>query len=122
MYEYRASCLRVVDGDTVDLRVDMGFHMAATLRFRLLGVDAPELFRGKGDKAQAHAAKLFVEQVLMKDTMASGPWPLRIQTQKADSFGRWLATIWIQHPGGPERELGAMLMEEGLAVPYEGKS
>ena len=47
MYEYRAKLKRVVDGDTVDFVVDLGFHVHTTIRTRLLGVDTPE--RGHPD-------------------------------------------------------------------------
>lgn len=45
MYEYRASVIRVIDGDTVDLRIDLGFEVGLNMRVRLAGIDAPE--RGK---------------------------------------------------------------------------
>mgnify|MGYP000163561762 CR=1 FL=1 len=43
MYDYRVTdVIRVIDGDTVDLRIDIGFHLSAALRFRLLSIDTPE--------------------------------------------------------------------------------
>ena len=51
MYEYRAKIKRVVDGDTVDFIVDLGFSVHITIRTRLLGVDTPE--RGHEDWAKA---------------------------------------------------------------------
>lgn len=96
MYEYRACPNRVVDGDTIDLLVDVGFYMTATLRFRVLGIDTPELRRGTAEqKVAGKAAKVRVEELMKEALEYSGPWPLRIRTEKADSFGRWLATIYI---------------------------
>ncbi|GAG20500.1 unnamed protein product, partial [marine sediment metagenome] len=46
MYTYRAKLDRVVDGDTVDLFVDLGFNICIKDRFRLLGIDTPELRGG----------------------------------------------------------------------------
>jgi micrococcal nuclease len=47
MYEYKAEVLRVVDADTFDLLVDVGFSITLKERFRLNGVDAPESWRPK---------------------------------------------------------------------------
>ena len=48
-YRYNAKILRVVDGDTVDADVDLGFHVMMKIRFRLSGFDAPETYRPKSD-------------------------------------------------------------------------
>ena len=44
IYEYRAKCIRVIDGDTVHLEVDLGFRMSCHHHFRLLGIDTPEQY------------------------------------------------------------------------------
>ncbi len=48
MFEYRARLVRVVDGDTLDLTLDLGFGIIRTDRFRLFGLNAPELSTGEG--------------------------------------------------------------------------
>ena len=94
MYEYEVKLpvRKVVDGDTVDLDVDLGFYMTASIRFRLLGVDTPELRGGTDDtKKDARIAKEFVESRLgVADR-------IMIRTQRADSFGRWLCDLdyWV---------------------------
>lgn len=88
LYTYQARLLHVVDGDTVDLEVDLGFYLRTSLRFRLLGVDTPEL-RARGPEGEQ--AKRFVEDWF--SSRATGEWPFTIQTSKTDSFGRWLASI-----------------------------
>lgn len=96
MYEYRACPQRVVDGDTIDLLVDMGFHMTATLRFRVLGIDTPEIRRGTDEeKVAGQAAKARVEELMKHAVEEKGLWPIRVRTEKADSFGRWLADIYL---------------------------
>ncbi len=87
MYEYRATCVHVVDGDTVDLVIDLGFHMSAQLRCRLLGVNTPELFgTDSAGKSRALGAKAYVkDRILGKQVL--------VRTEKSDSFGRWLADI-----------------------------
>jgi micrococcal nuclease len=85
MYEYNAVLDRVVDGDTVDLIVDLGFRIKAHYRFRLLGIDAPEP-RG-ATKTEGLAAKAWLEEALEgKD--------LIVHSEKSEKYGRWLAKIW----------------------------
>ncbi len=113
MYTYQAKCIRVVDGDTVDLDVDLGFHMTARIRFRLLGIDAPELRRGTEEqKAAGRESKKFLEGLLLPD---AGPFPptLVIRTEKADSFGRWLCTI--EKDGV---DVGITMIDAGHATVY----
>jgi micrococcal nuclease len=115
MYQYKATLRRVVDGDTVDFDVDLGFYMTAALRFRILGVDTPELRGGTDEtKAKAKEAKAFVEKEL-GNAMA-----IFIETHKADSFGRWLANVeyWCVGDEGEELffNLADQLIEAGLGV------
>lgn len=100
-YVYNATLRRVVDGDTVDLTVDLGFYMSAALRFRVLGVDTPELRGGTDEtKAKAKEAKAFVERLLaLRGTINPCVTEIRIRTKKADSFGRWLAVVEFRPHG-----------------------
>lgn len=103
-YYYRVVSVRkVVDGDTVDLSLDLGFYMTAALRFRVIGVDAPE--RGKSGGVEATE---FVRQWLTADPN------LTAYTRKADSFGRWLCDVYREDGSS----LSAALLEAGHAVPY----
>ena len=83
LYHYRARLIRVVDGDTIDVDLDLGFHLRARHRLRLLGVDTPE--RGEPGFAEATAT---VRQRL------EAAQELVVWTVKPDSFGRWLASVW----------------------------
>lgn len=120
MYQYSATLNRVVDGDTIDLEVDLGFHLKASLRFRLMGVDTPELRGGTPEsKARARAARSRVDYLLRGHK-------LTIQTYKADSFGRWLATVYYPRIEDGIRSsslgsLSATLIREGHGVLMEGK-
>lgn len=98
--------VRVVDGDTVDLSVDLGFHIGIVVRFRLLGVNAPESRTATGP-----AATEFV-----KDWCRSHS-SLRVRTAKADSFGRWLA--WLE-PTDDGISLNEALLAAGHAVAFRG--
>lgn len=120
-YEYpkgsfRARCIRVVDGDTAELLVDMGFHSYRQEKFRFAGIDAPEL-RGSKDKDRrelAREAKEFVVEAIA----AHHPdeWGLRIETEKdPDNFGRYICKIFYKYLD-EEICLNDKLVELGLAV------
>ena len=51
-YRYRAKLVRVVDGDTIDLDIDLGFYIRITERVRLEGVNTPEIFRVKKESEE----------------------------------------------------------------------
>lgn len=112
MYQYDATLDRVVDGDTVFLGVDMGFHIHATIDFRLARINAPEM---KGTTLLAGQA---AKDALAK-FLASGS--LRIHTQKADKYGRWLAEIMVTPlDGSPAFSANQAMLDWGFAVPYVG--
>ena len=69
LYEYHAKVVRVIDGDTLDLDVSLGFYVTQKVRVRLAGVNTPEMHDTDATKrAAAQAAKSFVEGlVLNKD-------------------------------------------------------
>ena len=114
--EYRARCTRVVDGDTADLLIDLGFHDMRRERFRLLGIDTPELRSGdEATRIRAEAARAQLTSWLMENM---DEWPLRIQAKRdPDSFGRWLAKIWV-HVGDQEICVNNEMLRLNLAVEY----
>lgn len=90
MYEYKAVIVNVVDGDTFDMNVDLGFNIHIHERVRLLDIDTPEN-RGaekKLGKAVTQYAKKHFEG---KEVI------LRSSKNKTDSFGRWLAEVYIDN-------------------------
>lgn len=111
---FRARAIKVVDGDTLDLMVDLGFHSFRLERFRILRIDAPEI-RGE-TKGLGEAAKSFLQSLVLVE----GEWPLKINTKKdPDSFGRWLAEVFIWKSDGiigSEVSVGTVLVETGHAV------
>ena len=111
---FRARCQNVVDGDTADLLVDLGFHSFRVERLRLLNIDAPEM--RKESYEQGVVAKAVLKSILM----AEGEWPLKIVTKKdPDNFGRWLAEIFIVPTDGVEKSVCTMMVELGHAVWYQ---
>ena len=86
MYTYRAKLVKVVDGDTVDLDVDLGFYTTLRIRGRLIGVDTPE--RGHPDFLLASNTLL---RLLHEHQDDEGY--ISIQTGKTGKYGRWLVNI-----------------------------
>ena len=85
-YLRRAKVLRVVDGDTVDLEVDLGYHVSLTIRGRLLGINTPE--RGQPDFALAPKA---LASLLEENTDEDGY--VSVKSTKTGKYGRWLVEI-----------------------------
>ena len=102
MYTYKAKTVRVIDGDTLDLEVDLGFHLSKVIRVRLKDVDAPEV-RGS-EKRYGLKVKKYVEGLVFSET-GEDPQVI-VSTEKTGSFGRWLATIYIPNQ---ESNLASMI-------------
>lgn len=86
MYQYRAKLIRCVDGDTADLDVDLGFHLTARIRGRLVGVNTPE--RGRPDYKKA---TVMLENLIATQSDEEGYFT--ISTEKTGKYGRWLVDI-----------------------------
>ena len=114
MYEYNCKISRVVDGDTVDVDVDLGFGTwRCSERIRLYGVDCPECrTRDKHEKAAGLLAKAFVEDALH----VGGTY--KLQTREKGKFGRFLGVIFVS----AKTSINAALVTEHLAVAYHGQS
>jgi endonuclease YncB( thermonuclease family) len=113
MYEYKASVRRVVDADTLDLDIDLGFGIITRQRVRLARINAWET-RGP-EREQGLIAKAFVEQALVCD-LYEFIW---IRTDKRGKFGRWIAEIqFIENNGDEKSELANLsdvLVQRGHA-------
>jgi micrococcal nuclease len=109
-FVYRLKVLaKVVDGDTVDLDLDLGFSLTLRQRVRLYGVDAPELrSKDPAEKARAQESQAFVSQWFAQ------PGAVLVRTTKEEKYGRMLADCYRE--GAPS--LCTELLERGLAQPY----
>lgn len=107
-YIHRATLLNVVDGDTVDLEVKLPFRLVARDRFRLYGINAPEM---RGDSREAGK--------LAKSALASmipqGEFIIKTHMDKQDKYGRWLVEI---SDGDESRTINDRMVREGFAFPY----
>ena len=119
MYEYKVKITRVVDGDTVDAEVDLGFDTFIKDRIRLMGIDTPESrTRNKKEKALGLAAKAYLKELLRENR---GNIRLRTSKEGKGKFGRILGTLCIEVEGF-WCSVNQMLIDDGHARPYYGGS
>lgn len=97
MYEYQARCIEVVDGDTIDVDVDLGFNMRRTIRLRLARVDTHETYGVSQHSAEYRRGVReteFVRDWLPSIGSLEPPtWPIVVATEKKGKYGRYLATV-----------------------------
>lgn len=95
LWTYRAAPVRVIDGDTALMRLDLGFNVGCTQSLRLVGVHAPELFSGR-NRAMGEQAK--ADCIAWFDAASRGqpgPWPFIVVTEKdKQTFGRFLGVVY----------------------------
>ena len=98
-HKYNAFITRVVDGDTVDALVDLGFKVQMKTRFRLTGFDAPETYRPKSadEKNAGLKATAYLESLI-------GNRPVIIHSNKFGKY-RYLATIYTVNGGHVNNEM-----------------
>tara|TARA_Y100000310_G_scaffold256144_1_gene263863 strand:+ start:5389 stop:5727 length:339 start_codon:yes stop_codon:yes gene_type:complete len=111
MYEYKAKLLRIIDGDTIDCVIDLGFNVRLKERIRLKGIDTPETrTRDLEEKERGLAAKKRVQEAFQY----SDEFTVITEIHKG-KYGRILGTIML-----PDRKisLNEMLLNEGHAEVY----
>jgi endonuclease YncB( thermonuclease family) len=108
---YRGVVKHVVDGDTLDVFVDLGLYQYTYVTVRLDGVDTPEIFgaQAKTEKAAGMAAKARVEELVLNRAVLMRTFKDRT------SFGRFVADIFYDDGGGNYLSLSETLVEEGYA-------
>ena len=114
MYEYSCGITRIVDGDTVDAEIDLGFDIVYKSRVRLYGIDTPESrTRDLDEKARGKlAAKFLSDAILHADTVI-----IQTKLDKKGKFGRVLGVIVADGV-----DLNQALIDNHLAVAYTGQS
>jgi micrococcal nuclease len=116
VYIYNAEVVRVVDGDTLDLMVDLGFTVHVKIRARLLGVDTPETFGVKKGSAEHTAGTISKQGV--EGWLNACNRQVRIHSTKGTGkYGRWLVKVFRPDD---EVTLNDFLIKEGLAEVYDG--
>ena len=113
MYEYNCKVKRVVDGDTVDVVIDLGFDIHFATRVRLYGMDTPESrTRNKDEKVRGYMSKDFLEEWMEKDDVI-----IRTRRDKKGKFGRVLGEMIVRG-----ENINKLMIKECLAVEYYGQS
>ena len=111
MFEYNAEVLRIVDGDTLDARIDLGFDVHVNKRIRLMGIDTWESrTRDKAEKVKGLAAKARLKELLKEDKNK-----FKLISHGTGKFGRVLGDIEIS-----VGNVCDILVEEGHAYSYFG--
>lgn len=103
MYEYRAKVVRVVDGDTVDVAIDLGFHFTFETKIRLYGINAPELKEEAGKTSRDYLfSRIYGKTVTIKT-----------QKDRTEKYGRYLGTIILDG-----ENINEDLITKGFAKKY----
>jgi len=120
MFQYEARVLSIIDGDTLKLNIDLGFHVCIEATVRLARINTPEIvsFTTKGID---DPAKRYIMQNLPVGSVCVA------EITRTEKYGRWLADIFYQL-GETDRKkiletprnLNNELVRNGLAKPYDG--
>jgi micrococcal nuclease len=118
-YIYKAKLDRVVDGDTVDALIDVGFDIWFKKRIRFKGLDTWESrTRNLEEKALGLKAKARTKELLEKVSSKSGYF--RIKSYGLGKYGRVLADVFIMDKDGKQWNINETLISEGHAYVYDG--
>lgn len=110
---FAAQLDRVIDGDTIVVTLDLGFHLTWSYSLRLLGINCPEVHGATKDAGLAAAA--YTQAWLDAAAVGGAAWPLLVMTHKSDDFGRYLARVWRLVDNAC---LNDDLLTSGHAVPF----
>lgn len=114
MFEYKINILRVVDGDTVDARVDLGFKVHHNIRIRIYGLNTPETrTRDLEEKKRGLAAKERLKE------MVSDADKIILKSHGVGKFGRCLGSL-LMSTGNEEFDVAEKLISEGHGTAYFG--
>ena len=118
-YIYKAKLDRVVDGDTVDALIDVGFNIWFKKRIRFVGVDTWEsrtrdLEEKKKGKLAAERTRQLLEEV------SSKPGYFRIKSHGLGKYGRVLGELFVMDKDGKQWSINDTLISEGHAYVYDG--
>ena len=118
-YIYRGKLERVVDGDTIDALIDVGFDIWIKKRIRYSGIDTWESrTRNLEEKAKGLEAKARNKELLME--VSSKPGYFRLKSFGVGKYGRVLGEIYIEDKEGKQYNINETLISEGHAYIYEG--
>ena len=124
---YKVSSLeKVVDGDTIDVTLDLGFDVCTRQRVRLLGIDTPESRTSDAEEKKFGllSKKKLKEWCLKAVESEKDDIEIELRCPERDSrgkFGRILAEVWVSEDG-QWTNVNKWMCDEGYAVPYIGQN
>ena len=117
--EYECELIKVVDGDTIDCWIDLGFKVKWKARVRYMGLDTWESrTRDLEEKKKGLAAKERVKDLLTN--VSSKPGFFRIKSHGVGKYGRVLGQLFIMDKDGKQWDINETLLTEGHAYVYDG--
>lgn len=114
-WEYIAELENIVDGDTFDMQVDLGFHAQMNVRIRLAGVDTAEIYGVKKDSEEYKKGKEQTEFVRQWFEEHEGDIYIETFDDEKGKYGRWLARVYADEA---DSELTEELLDEWPEVEY----
>ena len=108
MYQYEAQVLKVIDGDTLDLFIDLGFKVGFNTRIRMIGIDTPEKWHPYGKVVKAYLQQEIEGKKIFLDVT------------KKDKYGRYLGVVYLNKNDG--QSVNDKLIEINMAKAYHGAS
>ena len=119
MYTYKIKLDRVVDGDTIDAYIDLGFDVSIKKRVRFAGINAPESrTRDLEEKARGLAAKDRVKAIFAENPSFT------LESKELGKYGRVLGELYVDKLDGTDQitqiNVNKQLIKEGHAVEYHG--
>ena len=119
MYEYKCKVKRVVDGDTMDVILDLGFDIHHAVRVRMAGIDTPESrTRDKDEKARGKLSKAF-----LKESIKGKKIILKTKIKDAKGkYGRVIAEVWAEFEEGSLLNINELMIKECYAVKYNAEN
>jgi micrococcal nuclease len=100
MFEYHATLVRIIDGDTIEVDIDLGFSVKTRQTLRLNGIDTPEMNTAEGKTVKQKLSAML-------------PDSFTIATTKREKYGRYLAEIFVMG-----KSINQRLLDEGHAKVY----
>ena len=109
MYQYKATLNRIIDGDTIDVNVDLGFDVKIKQRVRLYGINTPEVrTKDLKEKQKGIEATEYLKKILPKEFV------IETILNKRGKYGRVLGILWVK-----DVNINEKMVNEGYAKRYD---
>ena len=110
-YIYRAKVVNIVDGDTIDVDLDLGFNITVRKRLRFIGIDTWEV---RGEEKE----KGIIAKERLTELLSYGDVYIQTKIDATGKYGRVLAWVWVDIPNEGKLNINNILLEEGHGTAY----